>query len=121
MKQSNLAIGANLHDADGINSWEDEFAKAARAINFPATSKNAKIAFDLPNSTQTLGALEDVVLRALEDDGMDFWWIDWQQGENAAGTTGGKTNPTIWTDKMRVTNPKRQNLQLEKVIFQNIN
>ena len=106
-----LAVAANLHDADGINTWEDLFQKAATAIEFPVTETTKKIPFDLSNKTQTLVALEDVVLKSLENDGMDFWWIDWQQGENAAGTTGGKINPTIWTDKIRVTNPKRQNLQ----------
>ena len=29
--------------------------------------------------------LEDVVLLPVEKDGMDFWWIDWQQGETAGG------------------------------------
>ena len=48
------------------------------------------------------------MLKDLEDKGMDFWWIDWQQGENNHGVPGGKFNPTIWTDKMRCTNPKRQ-------------
>ena len=109
IKDQNLAIGANLHDASGINNWEDQFENAAKAIRYP--KGKGKIPFDLSNKTQTLMALEDIVLKAVEDDGMDFWWIDWQQGENAAGTTGGKNNPTIWTDKMRVTDPKRRNLQ----------
>merc|ERR1712091_367244 len=44
---------------------------------------------------------------------MDFWWIDWQQGEDK-GNTGQSgrpdrpMNPTIWTDKMRVTDPVRR-------------
>ena len=31
-----------------------------------------------------------------------------QQGESGYGTQGGKMNPTIWTDKVRVTDPKRR-------------
>ena len=42
--------------------------------------------------------LEDIVLKAVEDMGMDFWWIDWQQGGQVAGCTGDKQNPTIWYD-----------------------
>ncbi len=29
--------------------------------------------------------------------GMDFWWIDWQQGGTGGGCTGLKQNPTIWS------------------------
>lgn len=100
-----LAIGANLHDASGIHSWEGLFDTASDAINH---DKKSPIAFDISNKTQTLTALEDIVLKDLEDKGMDFWWIDWQQGESGHGVPGGKFNPTIWTDKMRCTNPKRQ-------------
>ena len=58
-------------------------------------------------------AWQDVVLKAVEDDGMDFWWIDWQQGEDK-GNTGQdgrrdqKMNPTIWTAKARVTDSTRR-------------
>eukprot|EP00966_Prymnesium_polylepis_P293596 6780818-Prymnesium_polylepis.1 len=44
---------------------------------------------------------------------MDFWWIDWQQGESQGhtgqdGRPDGKMNPTIWTAKMRVTDSVRR-------------
>ena len=44
---------------------------------------------------------------------MDFWWIDWQQGETQGGTgqdhlPDGKMNPTVWTAKMRVTDSMRR-------------
>ena len=57
-------------------------------------------------------ALEDITLASREDEGMDFWWIDWQQGEDK-GNTGQdgprlKMNPTIWLNKMRVTDAKRR-------------
>lgn len=105
-----LAIGANLHDASGINNWESLYTEAAQAINH--ANRTSAIPFDICNRTQTLTALEDIVLKDLEDKGMDFWWIDWQQGENNHGVPGGKFNPTIWTDKVRCTNPKRQSLAL---------
>jgi len=46
---------------------------------------------------------QDIVLKDLENQGVDFWWIDWQQGGQQGGCTGGKQNPTIWTDKTRAT------------------
>jgi hypothetical protein len=63
--------------------------------------------------------VEDIVLGVLEDAriggtvggsgvGMDFWWIDWQQGGDKGGCTGGSQNPTIWTNKIRCTDAKRR-------------
>jgi alpha-glucosidase (family GH31 glycosyl hydrolase) len=58
-------------------------------------------------------ALEDITVKAVEDLGMDFWWLDWQQGETQANTgqdgrPDGKMNPTIWTAKARVTDSLRR-------------
>ena len=58
-------------------------------------AKGHTVPFILVNSTWAY-ALEDIVLKAVEDQGMDFWWIDWQQGGPIAGCTGFKQNPTIW-------------------------
>ena len=43
-------------------------------------------------------------------------WIDWQQGGKLGGCEGGKQNPTLWLQKLRVTNPIRQK-QVEKLFF----
>ncbi len=49
-----------------------------------------------------LGSLESARMGGLlPDGGMDFWWIDWQQGGNHGGCAGLKQNPTIWTNKIR--------------------
>ena len=113
IKASGLNIGANLHDAQGIMNFETLYPEAVKAINYSPDVKDVDpaINFTISNRTQTLGALEDVMLKDLEDKGMDFWWIDWQQGENNHGVPGGKFNPTIWTDKMRCTNSKRQDIE----------
>ena len=47
-----------MHDASGINNWEDLFSKAAQAIGLPDTETSPKIPFDLSNKTSTLIALE---------------------------------------------------------------
>ena len=39
---------------------------------------------------------------------IDFTWIDWQQGGAVGGALGGKQNPTLMLNKLRVTSPKRQ-------------
>eukprot|EP00939_MAST-03C_sp_MAST-3C-sp1_P004520 g4520.t1 len=107
-----LRVGANLHDATGIGNWEDRFQDVCKSLGVDPASVQKSIPFDLTNKSYVY-ALEDIVLKAVEDDGMDFWWIDWQQGETA-GNTGQSgrpdvpMNPTIFTDKMRVTDPIRR-------------
>ena len=105
-----LWVGANLHDANGVHAYETQHAAAVAAMGLPASTGD--LPFTLTNQSY-LYALEDVVLKAIEDDGIDFWWIDWQQGEDK-GNTGQdgrpdqKMNPTIWTAKARVTDSTRR-------------
>ncbi len=71
--QQGIAVGANLHDAAGINPWEAQFNAACAAMGLDPT-KTKNIPFDLTNK-EYVYTLEDVVLKAVEDDGMDFWCV----------------------------------------------
>ena len=107
-----LRVGANLHDATGIGNWEDKFQDVCTTLKIDPSSVSKSIPFDL-TSKDYVYALEDIVLKSIEDDGMDFWWIDWQQGESGPGNTtnvraDNPMNPTIWTDKMRNTDSIRR-------------
>jgi hypothetical protein len=107
MKVRNLAVTLNLHDADGVNAWETQYANMCATVGQDPTQGKA-INFTIVNSTIAY-ALEDVVLRPLEEDGVDFWWIDWQQGETGkGGAAGGKQNPTILTAHVRSTDANRR-------------
>ncbi|KAH8055098.1 alpha-1,3-glucosidase [Aureococcus anophagefferens] len=48
------------------------------------------------------GALKDFIK------GIDYWWIDWQQGGALGGCAGRKQNPTIWTARLRSTDHARR-------------
>ena len=89
-----LHMAANLHDADGVGNWETMYSEMATAVGMDP-AKGHKVPFNLVNSTWSY-ALEDIVLKYVEEQGMDFWWIDWQQGGQQAGCTGLAQNPTIW-------------------------
>ncbi len=67
------------------------------------------IPFESCSNASIAYALEDIVLNAVEAGGMDFWWIDWQQGGKQGGCAGGKQNPTIWLSKLRGTDKFRHN------------
>lgn len=73
-----LKVPLNLHPADGVGQHEAVFAEFAQAVGVdPATTE--KIPFDCTDKNY-MRAYFDVLHRPLEAMGVDFWWIDWQQG-----------------------------------------
>jgi alpha-glucosidase len=108
-KNKGVHLAANIHDAEGIGNWEDSYEAMASAVDFAATSSDPVPFLSCSNQTYAY-ALEDVVLAPLEDI-FDFWWIDWQQGGAAGGCRADvdAANPTIWLNKLRLTNKARRN------------
>lgn len=77
-----LLTSLNLHPADGIHPHEDQYPSAARRLGVNPDSKKP-LAFDLARREFT-GVYFDDLLHPLEADGVDFWWIDWQQGKQTS-------------------------------------
>jgi len=78
MHDRGLKICPNDHPADGIASFEDAYSEACKALGRDPKDGDP-IAFT-PAEKPFLDAYFDIILRKLEDDGIDFWWVDWQQG-----------------------------------------
>lgn len=75
-----LQTTINLHPASGIAPYEKQYQKFAEKMDFNiSTLKN--IPFEGFNK-KFMETLFDVILRPMEKDGIDFWWLDWQQWEN---------------------------------------
>lgn len=68
----------NVHPADGVRSFEDNYEKLAKEIGHE-TKDEDPISFDV-TSQKFLDGYFDIIHRELEHDGVDFWWVDWQQG-----------------------------------------
>lgn len=78
IKERDLKITLNLHPARGIRYFEDMYDEMARAVGIdPATE--AQVKFDL-TSDEFINAYFDIAHHPYEDAGVEFWWIDWQQG-----------------------------------------
>jgi alpha-glucosidase (family GH31 glycosyl hydrolase) len=73
-----LKTSLNEHPAEGVANYEEMYTDMAKALNFDTSNKET-IPFDCTDA-KFLKAYFDVVIKHLEDDGPDFWWIDWQQG-----------------------------------------
>jgi hypothetical protein len=52
--------------------------------------------------------VEDIVLGDIVQQGVDFFWIDWQQGGSQGGLSGDKHNPTMWLNHLRCTDRHRK-------------
>lgn len=82
LKRRGLHVSANLHPADGIRRHEDAYPAIAEAMGIDPKSGTA-VAFD-PSSAPFWQAYFEHVIKPLEDGGIDFWWVDWQQGAHSA-------------------------------------
>lgn len=78
LKKRGLAVTFNLHPRDGVRYFEEQYGDMAKACGIdPATKQTVE--FDLTDP-QFLLAYFDILHHPYEDEGIDFWWIDWQQG-----------------------------------------
>jgi alpha-glucosidase (family GH31 glycosyl hydrolase) len=92
-----LRTALNLHPADGVHPHEEQYADMAAAVGIdPATGE--PVEFDsvdqrfveayfkfLHHPQEEMGERETEFLeepRFLKD-GVDFWWLDWQQGKQS--------------------------------------
>ena len=90
-----LITSLNLHPAEGIHPHEERYPQAARALGLdPAQEK--PIPFDIA-SPAFAQVYFDQLLHPLEAQGVDFWWIDWQQGEQ---TTLPSLDPLWWLNHL---------------------
>lgn len=71
----------NLHPADGIRGFEDCYPQMAEAMGLDP-EKEEPVNFDIANP-DFLEAYLEKTLHPLEEEGVDFWWVDWQQGTNS--------------------------------------
>ena len=81
IEDKNLKITLNLHPADGIRFWETQYEDMAKVLGFD-TTEGKRIQFDIA-SPDFINAYFKVLHKPYEEDGVCFWWIDWQQGTNS--------------------------------------
>ena len=85
LKKRGLKVTFNLHPADGV--WPHEKAYAEFAEKMGVTPPNP-VKFNCEDP-KFMKYYFELLHHPLEEMGVDFWWIDWQQG------TGHKVDPLI--------------------------
>ena len=77
LKEKNLRVTVNLHPASGVRAFENQYEEMCKAMGKEPDGK--AIPFDAADPN-FLNAYFRILHKPYERDGVDFWWIDWQQG-----------------------------------------
>lgn len=81
LKDDDRMVTLNLHPADGVRGFEEAYEAMAVAMGLDPDTED-RIPFDFSDKT----FIENYFTKLHhphEADGVDFWWIDWQQGANS--------------------------------------
>ena len=72
-------VPLNVHPSQGIRSYEDCYESFCQSMEIDSTTQD-RIPFDI-TSEKFREAYFKEAHHPLEKEGVDFWWIDWQQGK----------------------------------------
>jgi alpha-glucosidase (family GH31 glycosyl hydrolase) len=101
--QQGLRATINMHPASGVQPWEDRYPEMARAMGIdPATKKY--VPFDITDKKFATNYM-DILHHPLERQGIDFFWLDWQQEPN---TKMADVSPTWWLNYVHFTDQERE-------------
>lgn len=81
LHQRGLKATLNVHPADGIRAFEDCYPPVAERLKLNVLLEEPA-EFDMTDDAFVESYFKDVH-HPLEDQGVDFWWIDWQQGKQS--------------------------------------
>ena len=98
-----LKTTLNLHPASGIEPWEKAYPAMATAMGIdPATRKY--VPFQITDKKFATNYM-DLLHHPLEKQGIDFWWLDWQQEQK---TEMPGVMPTWWLNYVHFTDQQRE-------------
>lgn len=73
-----LATALNVHPAEGVHAHEAAYPALAKRMGIEPDT-GVPVPFD-PTDPQFVEAYFEELHHPLEEQGVDFWWLDWQQG-----------------------------------------
>jgi len=107
-----LKVALNLHPASGIQPYEavyDDFTK-----EYGWSDKGKSVPFKI-DERKWADAYFKTVLEPMERNGVDFWWLDWQQWKESKYTPG--LSNTFWLNHTFFNHAERQNPGLRPFIY----
>jgi alpha-glucosidase (family GH31 glycosyl hydrolase) len=103
MHDDGLKVTLNLHPAAGVQPHEQAYPEFARAMGQdPAAGKYVPLQLTDPKYIDNYFKL---LHHPLERQGIDFWWLDWQQ---EAHTDVAGIDPTFWLNYLHFSDQARE-------------
>ena len=78
LRENGFHITLNIHPSQGVRFFEDQYEEMCKRLGKDPDKKEI-IPFDVTDA-EFRKAYFEVLHHPFEKDGVDFWWIDWQQG-----------------------------------------
>ena len=95
LHQQGLRTALNLHPADGVYPHEEAYPAMAKGMGVDPAGQQP-VPFDV-TSPQFVRLYFDLLHHPKEDQGVDFWWLDWQQGSRSKVTN---LDPLWWLNHL---------------------
>jgi hypothetical protein len=110
MHNQGIKVSLNLHPADGVASYEDHFAEIKADMGETADH----VPWQLEDSTFYRSMFKHII-RERERQGVDFWWLDWQQNLTSPYING--LSETFWCNHVFFNDMKEQRKDRRPFIF----
>lgn len=95
LHENGLKTALNLHPADGVHPHEEQYEKVAAHMGVNSATEQP-IKFDIVDKKFVEGYF-DILHHPIEKQGVDFWWLDWQQGTESKIK---KLDPLFWLNHL---------------------
>ena len=108
-----LRTALNLHPADGVDNDEDGYGTIRSEMGYPTTFTD-NIPWKLEDYKFYKSFFKNI-MRVREKEGVDFWWLDWQQWLTSPYTEG--LSETFWLNHVYYNDMKRNRTDRRPVIY----
>jgi alpha-glucosidase len=93
----------NLHPAQGVQHFEEAYPRFAEAMGIDPETKET-VAFHIADRRFVENYFR-LLHHPMEEQGVDFWWVDWQQGE-VSEVKG--LDPLLWLNHLHFNDARRR-------------
>ena len=112
MHNNGLKVSLNLHPADGVDDDEDNFSLLRDDMGM---DKSAKVVPWNLSDPKFYHYMFKHIIREREKQGVDFWWIDWQQNLTSKYVNG--LGETFWCNHVFYNDMKNNRPDHRPLIF----
>ncbi len=111
-ENEDLKVALNLHPASGIQPYEECYQRFAKEYGWRDTTKSIPFKMDEKKWADTYFK---TILEPMEKEGVDFWWLDWQQWRESKFLPG--LSNTFWLNHTFFKHAKNRDVKERPFIY----